>query len=228
MAKNGDFDHLSEEEYNALLGEVEMLAELFNNRRSRTAGSILLDIISNTSRANYALRGDLVNIMICLLTDPADYRIPPLSPETLEAMENYVCEQTEEMLEDLERRFDHIFYPDAYDDTKKTAPANSPRHIRDSIARQLIGQPEAVKAAALITHNHLAGRRTNAVFAGPSGCGKSEIWRCLSCKYPGLIRMVDFSRFSAEGWLGSLHLRDIFEGIDISSIRKREIGRAHV
>ena len=85
MAKNGDFDHLSEEEYNALLGEVEMLAELFNNRRSRTAGSILLDIISNTSRANYALRGDLVNIMICLLTDPADYRIPPLSPETLEA-----------------------------------------------------------------------------------------------------------------------------------------------
>ena len=221
MAKNGDFDHLSEEEYNALLGEVEMLAELFNNRRSRTAGNILLDIISNTSKANYALRGDLVNIMTCLLTDPADYRIPPLSPETLEAMENYVCEQTEEMLEDLERRFDHIFYPDAYDDTKKTAPANSPRHIRDSIARQVIGQPEAVKAAALITYNHMAGRRTNAVFAGPSGCGKSEIWRYLSCKYPGLIRMVDFSRFSAEGWLGSLHLRDIFEGIDISSIRKR-------
>jgi len=221
MAKNGDFDHLSEEEYNALLGEVEMLAELFNNRRSRTAGNILLDIISNTSKANYALRGDLVNIMTCLLTDPADYRIPPLSPETLEAMENYVCEQTEEMLEDLERRFDHIFYPDAYDDTKKTAPANSPRHIRDSIARQVIGQPEAVKAAALITYNHMAGRRTNAVFAGPSGCGKSEIWRYLSCKYPGLIRMVDFSRFVAEGWSGSLHLRDIFEGIDAASIRKR-------
>ena len=47
---------------------------------------------------------------------------------------------------------------------------------------------EAVKVAALITYNHLAGRRTNAVFAGPGGCGKSEIWRCLSCKYPGLVR----------------------------------------
>ena len=219
--KCGEFNALSEEEFKARVAEIEELAELFNNRRSRTAGSILMDIISNTSRANYALRGDLVKVMTCLLTDPADYRLPPLSPETLEAMENFECDLTEEMLDDLDRRFDHIFYETAAADVKKASPANSPRHIRDSIARQVIGQPEAVKAAALITYNHLAGRRTNAVFAGLSGCGKSEIWRCLSCKYPGLIRMVDFSRFVAEGWSGSLHLRDIFEGIDAASIRKR-------
>lgn len=219
--KCGEFNALSDEEFKARVSEIEELAELFNNRRSRTAGSILMDIISNTSKANYALRGDLVKVMTCLLTDPANYRIPPLSAETLEAMENFECDLTEEMLDDLDRRFDHIFYEEADADVKKEYPADSPRHIRDSIARQVIGQPEAVKAAALITYNHLAGRRTNAVFAGPSGCGKSEIWRCLSCKYPGLIRMVDFSRFTAEGWSGSLHIRNIFEGIDISSIKKR-------
>ena len=214
-AQCGEFDALSEEEFKARVAEIDELAEFFPNRRSRTAGSILMDIISNTSRANYALRGELVNVMACLLTDPAGYRIPPLSAETLEAMENFECDLSEEMLDDLDRRFDHIF------DEEVAAEANSPRHIRDSIAQQVIGQPEAVKAAALITYNHLAGRRTNAVFAGPSGCGKSEIWRSLSCKYPGLIRMVDFSRFSAEGWSGSLHLRDIFDGTSANTIKRR-------
>lgn len=55
--KCGEFNALSEEEFKARVAEIEELAELFNNRRSRTAGSILMDIISNTSRANYALRG---------------------------------------------------------------------------------------------------------------------------------------------------------------------------
>ena len=39
MAKNGDFDPLSEEEYTALLSEVKILAKLFNNRPRRAAGA---------------------------------------------------------------------------------------------------------------------------------------------------------------------------------------------
>lgn len=70
-------------------------------------------------------------------------------------------------------------------------------------------------------YNQLSGRRTNAVFCGPSGCGKSEIWRTLSKEYPGLVRMVDFSRFSGESWNGSLHLRDIFTGVDPAGVRRR-------
>lgn len=104
---------------------------------------------------------------------------------------------------------------------KKSFEVRTPKEIRNFVARHVIGQPEAVKAAALIMWHQLSGRRTNAVFCGPSGCGKSEIWRCLSKEYPGLVRMVDFSRFSADGWSGSLHLRDIFNDIDPAAIRRR-------
>ena len=99
--------------------------------------------------------------------------------------------------------------------------ARSPKEIRDAVSRNVMGQPEAVKAASLIMWNHLSGRRTSAVFCGPSGCGKSEIWRCLSKEYPGLVRMMDFSRFSAEGWNGSLHLRDIFAGVKPDDLERR-------
>ena len=37
----------------------------------------------------------------------------------------------EEMLDDLDRRFDHIFYKEADANVKKEFPANSLRHIRD-------------------------------------------------------------------------------------------------
>ena len=101
MAKNGDFDPLSEEEYTALLGEVKMLAKLFNNLPRRAAGSILLDVLANAPRVSYKLKDDLAYLLGRLLTGPGDEEIPPLSPETIQAMEDYVCEQTEEMLDDL-------------------------------------------------------------------------------------------------------------------------------
>ena len=215
MAKNGDFDPLSEEEYTALLSEVEILAKLFNNRPRRAAGSILLDVLTNAPRVSYKLKDDLADLFGRLLAGPGDEEIPPLSPETIQAIEDYVCEQTEEMLDDLEERFDHIG-EEMLRESLRTPP---PKKIRDSITKKVIGQPEAVKAAAMIVYNHLSGRRTNAVFAGPSSCGKSEIWRTLSKEYPDLVRMVDFSRFSAEGWSGSLHLRDIFDCTDAAMVK---------
>lgn len=215
MAKNGDFDPLSEEEYTALLGEVEMLANLFNNRPRRAAGSILLDVLANAPRVSYKIKDDLADLFGRLLAGPGDEEMPPLSPDTIQAMEDYVCEQSEEMLDDLEERFDYIG-EEMLRESLRTPP---PKKIRDRISRQVVGQPEAVKTAAMIIYNHLTGRRTNAVFAGPSGCGKSEIWRTLSKEYPDLVRMVDFSRFTAEGWRGSLHLRDIFNGVDAAMVK---------
>ena len=217
MAKNGDFDPLSEEEYTALLSEVKILAKLFNNRPRRAAGSILLDVLANAPRVSYKLKDDLADLFGRLLAGPGDEEIPPLSPETIQAIEDYVCEQTEEMLEDFEKRFDHI----GEEMLRESLRMPPPKKIRDNITKKVIGQPEAVKAAAMIVYNHLSGRRTNAVFAGPSGCGKSEIWRTLSKEYPGLVRMIDFSRFAADGWRGSLHLRDIFNGVGSDDIRRR-------
>lgn len=214
-AKNGDFDTLTEDEYRALLDEVKILAKLFNNRPRRAAGNILLDVLANAPRASGKLKDDLTNLFSRLLAGPDDEETETLPAETLKAIDDYVCEQTEEMLDDLEHRFDDIG-GELIRESFGTLP---PKKIRDNITKKVVGQPEAVKAAAMIVYNHLSGRRTNAVFAGPSGCGKSEIWRTLSKEYPGLVRMVDFSRFSAEGWNGSLHLRDIFDGVDAARIK---------
>lgn len=216
-AKNGDFDTLSDKEYDTLLGEAEQLAKLFGDRPRRAAGSILLEVLANAPKANDKLKDDLADLFARLLAGPDDGGIPPLSAETLKAVDGYVCEQTEEMLDDLEHRFDDL-ERELIREPFRILP---PRKIRDAVARQVIGQPEAVKAAALITYNQLSGRRTNAVFAGPSGCGKSEIWRVLSKEYPGLIRIMDFSRFSADGWRGSLHLRDVFNGVDPKDMERR-------
>lgn len=215
-AKNGDFDTLTEDEYRALLDEVEILAKLFHNRPRRDAGTILLDVLTNAPRASGKLKDDLTNLFSLLLAGPDDEEMEPLSAETIKAIDGYVCEQTEEMLDDFEERFDEID-GEMVRESFETLP---PKKIRDNITKKVVGQPEAVKAAAMIVYNHLAGRRTNAVFTGPSGCGKSEIWRTLSKEYPGLVRIVDFSRFASEGWAGSLHVRDIFEGMDRESFQQ--------
>ena len=146
MAKNGDFDPLSEEEYTALLSEVEILAKLFNNRPRRAAGSILLDVLTNAPRVSYKLKDDLADLFGRLLAGPGDEEIPPLSPETIQAIEDYVCEQTEEMLEDLEKRFDHI----GEEMLRESLRMPPPKKIRDNITKKVICQPEAVKAAAMI------------------------------------------------------------------------------
>lgn len=111
--------------------------------------------------------------------------------------------------------------PDPADVIDPAFDFRTPKEIRDAIAKRVIGQPEAARAAAMIVYNQLAGRRTNAIFCGPSGCGKSEIWRCLSREWPGLVRIVDASRLSADGWIGSMHVRDVFEGTDMDLLKRR-------
>lgn len=71
----------------------------------------------------------------------------------------------------------------------------------------------------MIVYNHVEGRRSNTIFCGPSGCGKSEIWRCMAKTFPSLIRMIDASRMTADGWKGSVHVRDIFEGVPAETLK---------
>lgn len=201
-AKNGAYDDLSDAEYKALLAEVEELAGLWDERPSRTARDILTGILAGAHGISPDQRDGLADAFASLLAAPAE----PGGPSGSD---------------------DDPFGPNALGPDKdpfgfggEPFASRRPAEIRDAVARRVLGQPEAVKAAALIVYNQLSGRRTNAVFAGPSGCGKSEIWRTLSDEYPGMVRMMDFSRFAADGWRGSLHVRDIFDGIDPDDIRR--------
>lgn len=223
-AKNGFYDSLSEDEYQTLKDETEELAKLWGKRPRRAAGDILAGILANAQGMNLPQMESLANLFASLLTDPMEGVEPQPSDELIAAAEEYINDPGEQFLFECNARFDDFIAgrDDPFAETiKESFQELPPKKIRDNVARQVIGQPEAVKAAALIAYNHLSGRRTNAVFAGPSGCGKSEIWRCLSKEYPGLVRMMDFSRFSAEGWNGSLHLRDIFDGVDPDDIRRQ-------
>lgn len=200
-AKRGDYDALSDDEYKILLAEVEELARLWDERPSRTARDILTGILAGAHGISPDQRDGLADAFASLLAAPAQPG-GPSGPD------------------------DDPFGPDALSDEDpfgyggEPFASRRPAEIRDAVARRVLGQPEAVKAAALIVYNQLAGRRTNAVFCGPSGCGKSEIWRTLSTEYPGMVRMMDFSRFAADGWRGSLHVRDIFDGIDPNDIKR--------
>lgn len=191
QAKNGEYDDLTDDEYTALLAEVEELAELWDGKPNQTAMSILTGMLAKAQSISSEQRDSLADAFAALLATPAQ----PGSSE--EPQPNTLFGAGEDMF-----------------------GVRPPAEIHNAVAKRVLGQQEAVKTAALIVYNQLSGRRTNAVFCGPSGCGKSEIWRALSDEYPGMVRMMDFSRFSADGWNGSLHVRDIFDGIDPDDIKR--------
>lgn len=197
--KRGRFRGMPNDVVEDMRAEAEEAAVLWNGKPRRTAGSILVDVLAGSAGKDPSLWRYAAEALAGLLADEPEDEAPAddWTPDDIAASAAGA---------EIELPFDGA--------SPEPFPDRSPVEIRDVIARRVLGQPEAARAAALIVHNHLAGRRTNAVFAGSSGCGKSEIWRTLSKEYPSLVRIVDFSRFASEGWAGSLHVRDIFEGMD--------------
>lgn len=187
----GEYDHMPTEQYDAILNDHEQLSAIWHDRPKAAAGDILLDALRMTSISDDKL-SELSKILAKCSTEsiyaPEMESDPPPSD---------IGEHVANALK--------ILLP-------------MPKDIYDHLCQRVRGQDEAKKAAATVMYNHLHGRRTNALFCGPSGCGKTEIWRCLAREYPDLIRIVDASRLSADGWKGSLHLRDIFDGIPASDL----------
>ena len=207
-AKAGEYESLSEAEYNVIMRDCEDAATLWNNRMQVTAGELFLKLLERAEIPEDQidrLAARLVERYVpCELPDDDD-DLPGPEPGDFAP----VLDETGNVLVSKPiSPFASVFGP------------LPPASIRDAIEKRVIGQPEATKAAAMIMYHHMAGRRSNAVFCGPSGCGKSEIWRCLAKEYPGRIRLVDFSRMTAEGWKGSVHLRDVFSDFDPDAIRQ--------
>ena len=182
-AKAGEYDSLSDEEYETILAECEQFSSLWNDLPSRRAGSILLELIQRTTVSDGMLHRLLQLLAVC--SAHSQYAPPKAGGESAEALSGAPGRPT---------------------------PALSflPQAIYARLSQDIRGQDAAKRTAAMVLYNHLNGRRSNALFCGPTGCGKSEIWRRLARDYPGLIRIFDASRLSAEGWKGSLHLRDMF------------------
>lgn len=180
-AKAGEYDALSDEEYDARLKDCEQMARFWHDLPQRQAGQVLLDALEHTRLTGEASHRLAQVLSICSAHTPYGPRETDAAPA------------------------------DGGQDARPV-PAQDclPQAVYERLNRRIRGQDEAKRAAAMVVFNHLNGRRSNALFCGPSGCGKTEIWRCLSRDWPGLIRIFDGSRLCADGWKGSLHLRDIF------------------
>ena len=187
----GEYDHMPTEQYDAILNDHEQLSAIWHDRPKAAAGDILLDALRMTT-----INDERLEELSKILAD--------CSAETMYALET----EPDPFPHDIGERA--MKYPEI--------SRLTPKDIYDHLCQRVRGQEEAKKAAATVMYNHLHGCRTNALFCGPSGCGKTEIWRCLAKEYPDLIRIVDASRLSADGWKGSLHLRDIFDGIPASDL----------
>lgn len=201
-SKAGDYDKTSDEEYEKLIRDHDELNAIWSNGQRRTAGDILLDALCLTF-----IDSTRMDSIVDTLAESSAHSDYLLDPE---------CHEHGPSLEEIHRArrmsgVDDTPIPDDW----------SPKAIYDYICQRIRGQDEAKRTAAMTVYNHVEGRRSNAVFCGPSGCGKSEIWRHLAKDYPRIIRIFDASRLSAEGWKGSLHLRDIFEGVPAADLKRR-------
>lgn len=188
--KAGEHDRTPSDQYQAALHDHEQLCTIWRDQAKCTAGAVLLNALEMTSISDTRCRA-IVDILADCSAE-SDYAPEQLKPAASGRRTNQYEAQPASGVD---------------------RAAEPPKEIYDDLCRHVRGQDAAKRTAATIIYNQLKGRRTNAVFCGPSGCGKTEIWRVLSRKYPGLVRIVDASCLSADGWKGSLHLRDIFEGI---------------
>jgi len=199
-AKAGCFDKISDDEYKELLDECETVSMLWQQMPRKAAGDLLLDALMSIH-----LSVDDFASAVCMLSG-YPFQVKKDKGTAAASLTLDTIRTAHENKNRTSRdRFIGLDSFELYD--------WSPKGIHRFLSEKVLGQDEAKKAASLVLYNHVEGRRSNTIFCGPTGCGKSEIWRQLAKDHPKLIRMVDASRLTADGWKGSFHLRDIFENV---------------
>lgn len=181
---SGVYDPLTAEEYSAVLDDMEAVINIWRSHTDQSAGSMFLSALSQTK-----LDPSSVNQIVSILAECSTHS-------------DYIAKAGKEDTKPAHGRF--LQSPDDI----------TPKMIYDHLDARIKGQHDAKKAASMILFGLMNGSRSNTVFIGPTGCGKSEIWRILSKDYPSFIRMIDASRLTADGWKGSFHIENIFDGLD--------------
>ncbi len=215
-AKEGRYDVISDQEYEALLSEVEELASFWNLERYHKSSELLLAFIEKLNIDAETLHKMAELFAECYETSTKPFVSEDVFPDQKEFDES--CED-EECWRDMDQE----------NDSRETECSNragdwfqyegidvgimsDPKKIYTYLSSRIYGQEEAVKAASMLLYNHRLGRKRNLLFAGPTGCGKTEIWRVLKQIYPH-IRIIDSTMITMEGWSGSFKIRDIFTGL---------------
>ena len=190
--KAGEYDEFPDEEYNELMEDYEQLYGIWKRARQCSVQDILLNALQMTKLDRNCCDGIAELLAEC------------------SARSDYSSESEKEDQDALLRELGNAC--DWSEEEEEESEDHSPRGVYEYLCQRVRGQEEAKRAAAMILYNHMEGRRSTAVFCGPSGCGKSEIWRRLSQRYPKLIRVLDASRMSADGFTLNIGLCRAIKG----------------
>ena len=212
-AKAGVYDSMTDEEYYEELDKVEELNRVWQHKTSKTVGELLLTALENLNIRDEDVE-DISATLMCAYSRTDQESIPCDSDvservsdiifgnhhdrrpdgETEEIEEDILCE--DEIPSETSGQVSHIL--------------SSPARIYKYLDRNVYGQKEAKRAAAMLLWNHVNGRRQNVLFAGPTGCGKTEIFRQLAKLYPNIV-IHNATSLTGTGWKGNTKVRNLFD-----------------
>lgn len=219
-AKAGEYDDMTDSEYNALLKETEEISAFWLLQKNQTASDLL-----RISLEKIDIDGEKLHKLAEILAECYADSVSPFIAE------NEIPDHKKNS--DRDRKIKDWISGDEVNDEKKESyfsrnldsekltrnKAWNPKQIYTYLSDRIYGQKEAVKAATMLLYNHMKGRKRNLLFAGPTGCGKTEIWRVLKQLYP-YIQIIDSTAITMEGWSGSFKIKDIFKGMSQEEAEK--------
>ncbi|MGN8943767.1 AAA family ATPase [Bariatricus sp. HCP28S3_E4] len=214
-ARSGKFDGLNDDDYNILLGEAEELARNWLDQPNAQTSDLLKVFLENIRISSESLRIIAEQLCRCYEKSIGTFAPELKNPELLEHIPEGARLAEQYRSEPRPLPGQTIMKHQSCTDSR----LQSPRHIYDYLTDHIHGQQDACRAAATLLYNHVKGHRRNVLFIGPTGCGKTEIWRVCRQIYPHVI-IVDANQITAEGWLGSFKIRDIFTGLTGQEIER--------
>lgn len=208
-ARAGEYNEMSDQEYDEILSDIKAVSKVWMQKRSRTVSELLITSIENLDLED----DDIEDISVALMCayENTDQAHIPCDPDTGDA----TCDVLEDSGKES-RREDAV----KTEKSLQTQPAqnsspeyilSSPMKIYEHLEKNVYGQNEAKKAAAMLLWNHVNGRRQNVLFAGPTGCGKTEIFRQLAKIYPN-ITIHNAATLTGSGWKGNMKVQNLFDG----------------
>lgn len=215
-AKSGEYDDVSEEEYFKELDRIEELNNVWQHRSARQVGELLLTALENVDLSE----SDVVDMAATLMCayERTDQTHIPCDADAGQHLSNAIfgrgvrkCTYAGDEYEMCDDTGDKEIEYDISEEKERIL--SSPAGIYEYLDKNVYGQKEAKKAAAMLLWNHVNGRRQNVLFAGPTGCGKTEIFRQLSKLYPNIV-VHNATSLTGTGWKGNMKVRNLFDGVD--------------
>lgn len=218
-AKAGKYNRYTDKSYDILLQETKDISAFWLDQQRQTASDVLRVAFENIDIDKESLHKIAEILSECYSSSVAPFVSEELiqKPETIEEdfdPEENTCSEESSLFEESSRSemMKKERRPSIREMLAEERKNRSPQEFYEYLSQHIYGQKEAVRAAAMLLYNHAQGRKRNVLFVGQTGSGKTEIWRVCQKLYP-IIRIIDSTVITGEGWSGSFKVNNIFDGM---------------